>query len=384
MCSFSIFVPDFNMPEFIPLKDWNLGCQIRPFIISGPCGAESRDQVFNTAIQLKSLGVHLFRAGVWKPRTRPGSFEGMGEVALGWLAEMSEEVGLPVAIEVASPQHIEQALKYGINVLWIGARTTVNPFLIQEIASALKGVSVPVMIKNPVNPDLALWMGAIERISKAGIDKIAAIHRGFSSFENSTYRNKPNWEIPIELRRLFPGIPLICDPSHICGNTFMQQYVAQFALDMQYDGLMIESHFHPEAALSDAAQQFAPEGLSELLKTLVVRNATTNDAAALTKLEDLRDQIDELDDQLVKFLADRMRIARLIGEYKYHHNIAILQPERWQEIVRTRTINGIDNKLTEQFILNLYTIIHKESIYQQTQQMELEEKANKLEKESNT
>ena len=194
MRPFHIFAPYFIMPEFITLKDWNLGLQNRPFLISGPCGAETRDQVFSTANQLKSLGVHLFRAGVWKPRTRPGSFEGMGNVALSWLAEMKEEIGLPVTVEVASPQHIEQALKYGIDVLWIGARTTVNPFLIQEIASALKGVSVPVMIKNPVNPDLALWMGAIERISKAGIDKIAAIHRGFSSYENSTYRNKPNWQ----------------------------------------------------------------------------------------------------------------------------------------------------------------------------------------------
>ncbi|MEP7262867.1 MAG: bifunctional 3-deoxy-7-phosphoheptulonate synthase/chorismate mutase type II [Bacteroidota bacterium] len=384
MLSFCIFASDFYMSVFTSLTNWDLGFQTRPFLISGPCGAETHEQVLKTAIQLKSKGVHLFRAGIWKPRTRPGSFEGMGEEALKWLQEVKQETGIPVTVEVASPTHIELALKYNVDVLWLGARTTVNPFLVQELASSLKGVNIPVMIKNPVNPDLALWIGAIERISKAGIEKIAAIHRGFSSYENSTYRNKPNWEIPIELRRLLPGIPLICDPSHICGNTFMQQYVAQFALDMQYDGLMIESHYKPAEALSDAKQQFTPDELGDLISSLVVRNATTDDETALSKIEDMRDQIDELDDQIVTLLAERMRVARLIGEYKFHHHIAILQPERWEEIIRTRTINGVDKKLTEEFILTLYTMIHKESIYQQTQQMEAEKKSDTLQQEPNS
>ncbi len=363
--------------------DWNVGFKERPLVISGPCGAETHEQVLTTAKQLKLQGINLFRAGIWKPRTRPGSFEGMGETALGWLADVKQQTGLPVTVEVATPQHIELALKYNIDVLWIGARTTVNPFQVQELASALKGVNVPVMVKNPVNPDLALWVGAIERIYKAGIKKLAAIHRGFSSYENSTYRNKPNWEIPIELRRQLPGLPLICDPSHICGNTFMLLYISQFALDLQYDGLMLESHFNPSAALSDAKQQLTPEQLEELLSKLIVRNPTTDNALALSKLEDLRDQIDEVDDQIVTLLAERMHIARLIGEYKFNHNIAVLQPERWEEIVRTRTLSGVEKKLTEQFILSLYTLIHKESIYQQTQQMEKEKDAEGESKFSN-
>lgn len=379
----TIFAHVSIMPEFIALSKWFPSATQRPFLIAGPCGAESREQVFKTASLLKDKGVQLFRAGIWKPRTRPGSFEGMGETGLQWLQDLRSELNIPVTVEVASPAHIEQALKYNIDVLWLGARTTVNPFLVQEMASALNGVSVPVMIKNPVNPDLPLWMGAIERIAKAGVEKIAAIHRGFSAYENSTYRNKPNWEIPIELRRLMPGIPLICDPSHICGNTFMQRYIAQFALDLQYDGLMIESHYNPSEALSDKAQQLTPEMLGELMQSLVVRNATTSNAVALSRLEDMRDQIDELDDQIVTLLAERMRIARLIGEYKYHHNIAVLQPERWQEIISTRTGNAVSQKLTEEFILSLYTIIHKESIFQQTQQMEAEKQSDNLEKESN-
>ena len=364
------------MYEFNSLSDWNINYSQKPFVISGPCGAESREQVLDTARQLATKGVHLLRAGLWKPRTRPDSFEGVGDAGLAWLAEAKAETGLPVAIEVAKPFHIESALKAGIDVLWLGARTTVNPFLVQELAEALKGVKVPVMIKNPVNPDLALWIGAIERIMKAGITNIAAIHRGFSSYENGTYRNKPNWEIPIELRRQLPGLPLICDPSHICGNTFMLLYIAQFALDLQYDGLMIESHNNPSVALSDKNQQLTPDELGNLLAQLIVRKPSSDNALAISRLEDLRDQIDELDDQIVRLLADRMRVARLIGEYKFHHEIAVLQPERWEEVIRTRTAIGLDNnKLNKEFILKLYNIIHEESIFQQTQQME-EEKQN--------
>lgn len=367
--------------NFSPLTEWNIGYSARPLIISGPCGAESPEQVMQTARLLLAAGVQLFRAGVWKPRTRPDMFEGMGESALQWLKETKAETGLPVAVEVAQPAHIEQALKYGIDVFWIGARTTVNPFLVQELAAALKGVDVPVMVKNPVNPDLALWMGAIERIYNAGIAKIAAVHRGFSSFENSTYRNKPTWEIPIELKRRMPDLPLICDPSHICGNTYMLQYVSQFALDLQYEGLMIESHINPSAALSDAGQQLTPAELQSLLNSLVVRKPFADNAIALSTLEDLRDQIDELDDEIVSMLAERMRIARLIGEYKYHNNIAVLQPERWEEIVQTRTANGLNKNLTRQFILDLYSIIHHESIFQQTRQMDVEKKNENCNKE---
>lgn len=360
---------------FKPLTDWDLNFKERPFLIAGPCGAESPEQVLETAALLAKQGINLLRAGIWKPRTRPDAFEGSGEEGLKWLAEAKLQIGLPVTVEVAKPIHVEVALKHGVDVLWIGARTTVNPFLVQELAEALKGINIPVMIKNPVNPDLSLWIGAVERIYKAGVDKIAAIHRGFSSYENSTYRNKPNWEIPIELRRQLPGIPLICDPSHICGNTFMQGYIAQFAFDLQYDGLMIESHCNPENALSDKQQQLTPLALSELLSGLIVRQATTDNVFALSKLEDLRDQIDELDDDIVNLIADRMRIARLIGEYKFHHNMAVLQPERWEEIIRTRTANGTNKMLTREFILKLYGIIHEESILQQTQQMEQERKS---------
>ena len=344
----------------------------RPLIISGPCGAETREQVLETARLLSQQNVQLFRTGVWKPRTRPDSFEGAGEQALEWLQEVKSLYKIPVTIEVAQPRHVELALKAGIDCLWIGARTTVNPFLVQQIADALKGVDVPVLIKNPVNPDLELWMGAIERIEKSGVKRIAAIHRGFSSYENSTYRNKPNWEIPIELRRRLPGIPLICDPSHICGNTFMLSYIAQFAMDLQYDGLMIESHVNPKKALSDAAQQLTPTELTTLINNLVLRNPTTENIIELSRLEDYRDRIDELDDEILRSLAQRMAVARTIGEYKYHNNITILQPERWEEIIRTRTANGESQQLTHDFILKLYGIIHEESIHQQTEQMKKE------------
>ena len=363
---------------FKPLNDWGIFKGNHPLLIAGPCGAESREQVLETARLLSQQNVQLFRAGVWKPRTRPDSFEGAGEQSLEWLQEVKANFKLPVTIEVAQPRHIELALKAGIDCLWIGARTTVNPFLIQQLADALKGVDVPVMIKNPVNPDLELWMGAIERINKAGITKIAAIHRGFSSYENSTYRNKPNWEIPIELRRRLPGIPLICDPSHICGNTFMLSYVAQFALDLQYDGLMLESHVNPKAALSDAKQQLTPAELETLITNLICRKPTTENVIELSRLEDMRDQIDELDDEILKSLANRMAVARTIGNYKYHNNITILQPERWEEIIRTRTANGEAQKLTREFILKLYGIIHEESIHQQTEQMNKESVKNKL------
>lgn len=341
----------------------------RPLIIAGPCSAESAEQMLQTVKDFKTTGVNIIRAGAWKPRTRPGSFEGFGIESLKWIKEAGKHAGLPVITEVARPEHVEAALNAGIDMLWIGARTTVNPFLVQEIAEALPGVDIPVFIKNPVNPDIDLWIGSIERFLEKGIVKIAAIHRGFSSYENNVYRNKPNWEIPIELRRRMPQLPLICDPSHICGNTGMLHYVSQVALDLQYDGLMIESHCNPEVALSDAKQQLTPEKLSEMISLLVVRNNSVDDVFELSRLEDLRDQIDEIDDEIIDTLAMRMGVARQIGRYKKKNNVAILQPERWAEIFRTRTGNGMSKKLSREFLEKLYSIIHQESIFQQTVQM---------------
>lgn len=343
-----------------------------PFLIAGPCSAENPEQLFNSVKDLKAHGAQVMRAGAWKPRTRPGAFEGKGIVALTWIKEVSKMVGLPAITEVANPQHVEEALKAGIDFFWIGARTSVNPFLVQQIADALNGTDIPVFVKNPVNPDVDLWLGAIERINKAGINRIAAIHRGFSSYEKHLYRNKPFWEISIELRRKAPSLPLICDPSHICGSTHLINYVSQVALDLQFDGLMIEVHNNPKEALSDAQQQLTPPEFKELVQKLVVRSASVNDVFELSKLEDLRDQIDEIDAEIIERLAHRMSVARAIGKYKKKNNVAILQPERWEEILRTRTLAGIEKQLTREFLLNLLNSIHLESIYQQTMQMNID------------
>jgi chorismate mutase len=354
----------------LPLKSWF--SHSSPFLIAGPCSAENPEQLFNSVKDLKANGAHVIRAGAWKPRTRPGAFEGKGTAALTWIKEVSKMIGLPAITEIANPQHVEEALKAGIDFFWIGARTTVNPFLVQEIAHALNGVDIPVFVKNPVNPDVDLWLGAIERINKAGVNRIAAIHRGFSSYEKHLYRNKPFWEIAIELRRKVPSLPLICDPSHICGSTQLINYVSQIALDLQYDGLMIEVHSNPKEALSDAQQQLTPIEFKELVKKLVVRVASVNDVFELSKLEDLRDQIDEIDAEIIEKLAHRMSVARAIGKYKKKNNVAILQPERWEEILRTRTQAGVEKQLTREFLLNLLNSIHLESIYQQTIQMNID------------
>lgn len=342
-----------------------------PLLIAGPCGAESPEQMRESARSAAGAGADMIRAGIWKPRTRPGSFEGRGGEALRWLKEAGLECSLPVCVEVANPSHVEQALQAGIDCLWLGARTTVNPFLVQDIVNALKGVDIPVFVKNPVNPDLELWIGAIERVlagSHSG--KVAAIHRGFSSYENKIYRNKPNWEIPIELRRRMPGIPILCDPSHICGSKALLSYVAQLALDLQYDGLMIETHWKPETALSDAAQQLNADELKNLIAGLVVRKKNLEDPFELSRLEDLRDQMDELDAEIVAFLGRRMQLAREIGLHKYRNQIAILQPERWDEVIRTRSKMGKHHQLSEEFILALLDIVHQESIQQQNAVME--------------
>jgi chorismate mutase len=344
-----------------PLSEW-LPANNSPYIIAGPCGAESPQQLFETAKGLKALGrVSLFRAGVWKPRTRPNTFEGKGEEALKWLNDVQKEFGFKVAVEVANAQHTELALKYGIDVLWIGARSTVNPFSVQEIADALKGVNVPVMIKNPIHADLQLWVGAIERVRNAGITQLAAVHRGFYVYGKTKYRNKPMWQLPIELKTLFPNLPIICDPSHISGNRELIPHVAQKALDLGMDGLMIESHYNPATALSDAEQQLSPEQLGKLLTQLICRKQQPEEALNDT-LTSLRKIIDEIDDELLNALKKRIQVIEQIGAYKKEHNITIFQLERWQEILRTRGQWADKLGLSRQHVEKLCQLLHEESI----------------------
>jgi chorismate mutase len=348
--------------QFAPLSSW-LPSKNEPLLISGPCGAESLEQLQVTARGLKEINkVALFRAGVWKPRTRPNAFEGKGEEALKWLQEVKKETGFKITVEVANAQHTELALKYGIDVLWIGARTTVNPFSVQEIADVLKGVDVPVMVKNPIHADLQLWIGGIERIYNSGIDKIAAIHRGFHYYGKTKYRNKPMWQIPIELRTQFPDLPIICDPSHIAGKRELIHFIAQKAMDLGMNGLMIESHYDPSVALSDAEQQLTPKQLDELICKIILRNQKTRDAEVLDRLHQLRNMIDEIDDELINVLKKRMQVIEQIGQYKKEHNITIFQLERWQEILRTRAQWAEKLGISRLHIERLCQLLHDESI----------------------
>lgn len=338
----------------------------KPFLIAGPCSAESREQLWQTAEGMKDLPIQLFRAGVWKPRTRPGSFEGKGEIALSWLQEIKAHFGFAITIEVAEAEHVELALKYGIDSVWIGARTTVNPFQVQHIADALKGVDIPVMIKNPVNPDVDLWQGGVERIMAAGIRNVAAIHRGFSTYKtSSSYRNQPNWIIPVELRRRIPGLPIFCDPSHITGNASLVAQVAQKAMNIGFDGLMIETHINPKEALTDAAQQITPAELCNLMQSLVIRKEFAPDGTGLLELEYLRQTADNIDAEIIDLLAKRMEISGQMGDIKRQNNMTAYQPDRWREIMETR--RGQANKLLldEQYISALWQIIHDESIKKQ-------------------
>lgn len=337
----------------------------RPYLIAGPCSAETEAQVLDVAHELASLGIDLFRAGVWKPRTRPGAFEGNGAAALPWLRRVKAETGLHVAIEVATAHQVYEALKFGVDVLWIGARTTVNPFSVQEIADALRGVDVPVLIKNPVNPDLDLWIGAIERIRNAGVDRVGAVHRGFSSYAKSKFRNAPYWEIPVELRRRMPDLPLLCDNSHICGNRDDLLEVAQQALDLNYDGLMTEVHCAPDQAWSDAKQQITPYAYGEMTARLVVRRETTDNADFLENLENLRHKIDEVDLELFNLLARRMRLAEAIGRYKRRNNISILQTARWNEILENAFLLGQERQMSNEFVEKFLSAVHQESIAHQ-------------------
>jgi chorismate mutase len=353
--------------EFPSLKSWFAGAENYPFIIAGPCSAEREDQVISIAKFLHSTGkVNIFRAGVWKPRTRPGTFNGVGVKALKWLQRVQEECNLRVAVEVASTRHIEACLKHGIDVLWLGARTVSNPFSVEEISEALRGVDIPVLIKNPLNPDIDLWQGAVERIYAAGITRIAAVHRGFSPFERTLYRNMPKWEIPIELRQRMQNLPLICDPSHISGRADLVPGISQKALDLTMDGLMIEVHSNPSEALSDSAQQLNFVQFRELMASLIIRRPTIDDKGFLNQLEELRNQIDSIDFQLIELVASRMEISEKMGEYKFKNNVTVLQMERWLEILRTRTEHGTLRAMEPAFIERLMTLLHQESIRIQT------------------
>lgn len=342
----------------------------RPIIISGPCSAETEVQVLETAERLASTGkIDMLRAGIWKPRTKPGLFEGVGTKALEWLDQAKRNTGLPSTVEVATSKHVQDALKYDVDVLWIGARTTVNPFSVQEVADALKGISIPVLIKNPINPDLELWSGAIERLQKAGLENIGLIHRGFSSYGNIEYRNAPMWHLPIEMKRRYPGMPLICDPSHICGNRILLQSVMQKSIDLDFGGLMIESHIDPDNAWSDAKQQITPEQLNNILETIIWRNELTTEKEFLTALTHLREQINQVDDELLLLMGQRMKLADKIGSYKKENKIKILQTKRWNEILERAYDQGEQLGLSREFILRYFDAVHLESINHQNKIM---------------
>lgn len=342
-----------------------------PLIIAGPCSAETREQVLDTALQIKEkTNAQVFRSGIWKPRTRPGHFEGIGKKGLTWLQEVKAKTGLLTAIEVAKPEHVTEALKHHIDILWLGARTVANPFSVQEIADSLKGTNIPVFIKNPINPDLSLWLGAIERIYDAGITKIAAIHRGFYPYEQTKFRNIPKWEIPIELKRRFHNLPIICDPSHISGNRSYISEISQKALDLNFNGLIIETHSNPNAALSDADQQITPEALGQLLKHLIIRTSLIKNTDQA--LQQYREQIDSIDFQMLELLSHRMEVIKEIGAYKLDHNITILQLRRWENIIKTRSQLGEKLGLSHEFIQAVLQLMHKESILIQNQIMNKE------------
>ncbi|MCU0288130.1 MAG: bifunctional 3-deoxy-7-phosphoheptulonate synthase/chorismate mutase type II [Acidobacteria bacterium] len=348
------------------LSEWGLAIK-NTFYIAGPCSAESEEQLMQTALALKDYEVNVMRAGIWKPRTRPGSFEGVGEAGLRWLKNAGQAANLPVTTEVATAKHVEECLKHGIDILWIGARTTSNPFAVQDIADALQGTNVPVLVKNPINPDIELWHGAVERLAQAGIKKLGVIHRGFSTYEKTAFRNQPIWRIPIEMKRRNPQLPMLCDPSHICGNTELLFTVAQNALDLLFDGLMIEVHINPPAALSDPQQQLTPVEYGHLLSRLKIKKESSESLDFQDNINTLRQEIDKIDRQILELLAMRMDNARKIAFHKMKNNIAILQPNRWEEIIQSRVKEGVEKKLAADFITRLYQFIHEESIRQQEQ-----------------
>ncbi|HPF51072.1 MAG TPA: chorismate mutase [Draconibacterium sp.] len=353
-----------------PIKAW-LPHIDNPLLISGPCSLETEKQALDTAHLLaKDKRVFVYRGGVWKPRTRPGSFEGVGSIGLKWLQKVKEETGLPVGTEVANAQHTEEALKAGLDVIWIGARSTASPFVVQEIADVVKGSNAVVMIKNPVNPDVQLWMGAIERIHQAGIKNIVAIHRGFTPFRETKYRNYPNWQTVIELRRTMPNLPIICDPSHIAGKREYLFEIAQKAFDMGMEGLMLESHIDPSCALSDAAQQLTPADLGKLLDKLVIRHENANNPDFENRLEMLRSRIDTIDNELLELLSSRVEIVKEIGKYKRDNNVTALQMSRWSQLMENRVKLGVKMNLDDTFVKILFQLIHEDSVRMQTEIMD--------------
>ena len=351
--------------QLSPLNLLGTASAQRPTVIAGPCSAETEEQVMNTAAQLAGKGVKIFRAGIWKPRTKPGGFEGIGKEGLPWLNRVQQELGMKVATEVATKAHVEAALEAGIDVLWIGARTAANPFAMQEIADALAGHDVPVLVKNPVNPDLELWIGGLERINQAGITRLGVIHRGFSTYEKKLYRNLPMWHIPIELHRRLPGLPIFCDPSHIGGARELVAPLCQQAMDLGFDGLIVECHCNPDAAWSDAKQQVRPDVLDFILDRLVIRNT----AASTESLDVLRHQIDEIDNSLIEMLAKRMRISREIGQYKREHDMTVVQTTRYNEILDKRGAQGVLCGMSADFIKAVFEAVHEESVRQQIEIM---------------
>lgn len=350
------------------ITNWKIESKSKPIVIAGPCSAETEEQVLETAIALKQNGVTIFRAGIWKPRTRPNTFEGVGSKGLDWLKTVKKETGMLVATEVANIKHTYDALKTGIDILWIGARTTANPFAVQEIADVLKGLDIPILVKNPVNPDVDLWIGAIERFQNAGLTNIGAIHRGFSGFEKSIFRNTPQWQIPIELKTRIPNIPLICDPSHIAGNRDLIQSLSQKAIDLNFDGLMIETHINPDKAWSDAKQQITPNTLNTLLTSLIIREEKPK-GVSLEAIEDIRFKIDECDDKLMNILEQRMNLVKAIGMYKKENNMTILQSGRWDDVLKNSVEKGLQKNLNEKFVSSIFKTIHQESINKQTKIM---------------
>lgn len=344
-----------------PLNIPGIDAEKRPIVIAGPCSAETEEQIMTTARQLAENNIRIIRAGIWKPRTKPGGFEGVGEIGLQWLKRAKEEYGLLTSTEVATAAHVTAALEAGIDIIWIGARTTANPFAMQDIADALQGVDIPVLVKNPVNPDLELWIGGLQRINNAGVKRIGAIHRGFSSYEKRIYRNPPMWHIPIELRRRIPNLPIFGDPSHTGGSRELIAPLCQQAMDLGFDGLIVESHCNPDAAWSDAKQQVTPGVLDFILDKLTIRNS----AVSTESLEALRKQIDEIDNQLLEMLAKRMRVCREIGTYKKEHNLTVVQTARYSEILEKRGAQGSLCGMSDSFIRDVFEHIHEESVAQQ-------------------
>ena len=349
--------------DIIPLYEWGMFTEPRPSVVAGPCSAESEEQIMETAAGLKDLGINVFRAGIWKPRTHPGSFEGIGSEGLKWMQRAKREYGLKISTEVASEKHVFECLKFGVDLVWLGARTTANPFLVQEIADALKDTDIPVLVKNPVNPDLDLWIGALERLNRAGIKKLGVIHRGFSTFDKIKYRNDPQWQVAVELRSRHPELPFFVDPSHMAGSKDYIREISQRSLDLGFEGLMIESHCNPSVALSDAKQQLTPPELSDLLyNQIVVREKDSDSPEWKENIDQLRAKIDIIDENILYALGSRMKISRQIGEYKKNNNIAILQTSRWDAILAKVVDAGKEFGLSEKFVKNVFNAIHEASV----------------------